>query len=102
MRSELIETLVRCLGIGGEPPSPTQLGFPRVGHLKLSKSDRSDFDRERVGVRGSGLSIVRNPSPGSHLSMRSDLSRKGRGDADCAARATQNSWKTLTARLFVR
>src|SRR6266849_6079799 len=28
----------------------TQLGFTRVGHFKLSKSDRSDFDRERVGV----------------------------------------------------
>jgi hypothetical protein len=25
-------------------------------------------------VRGYGLSIVRNPSPGSHLSMQSDLS----------------------------
>ena len=25
---------------------------------------------ERVGVRGSGLSMERNPSPGSHLSMR--------------------------------
>ena len=35
---------------------------------------------ERVGVRGYGLSIERNPSPGSHLSMRSDLSHKGRGD----------------------
>jgi hypothetical protein len=38
--------------------------------------------RERVGVRGHGLSIVRNPSPGSHLSMRSDLSHKGRGDIE--------------------
>src|ERR1700732_2500348 len=25
---------------------------------------------ERVGVRGHGLSIERNPSPGSHLTMR--------------------------------
>jgi hypothetical protein len=32
---------------------------------------------ERVGVRGYGLSIGRNPSPGSHLAMQSDLSRKG-------------------------
>src|SRR5882757_7997551 len=40
-------------------PSPTQLGFTRVGHLKLSKSDISDFDRERVGVRGYDLSIAR-------------------------------------------
>jgi hypothetical protein len=30
---------------------------------------------ERVGVRGSGLSINRNPSPGSHLSMRHSRSR---------------------------
>jgi len=36
---------------------------------------------ERVGVRGCGLSIEHNPSPGSHLSMRSDLSHKGRGNA---------------------
>src|SRR6267142_7158882 len=47
-------------------PSPTQLGFTRVGHIKLSKSDISDFDRERVGVRGYGLSLGCNPSPGSH------------------------------------
>jgi hypothetical protein len=37
--------------------------------------------RERVGMRGYGLTIDRNPSPGSHLTMRSDLSRKGRGEA---------------------
>src|SRR5712692_9875510 len=55
---------------------------------------------ERVGVRGSGLSIVRNPSPGSHLAMRHSqsfasaslakngrrrrpmLSHKGRGDTE--------------------
>src|SRR5882672_4847613 len=43
---------------------------------------------ERVGVRGSGLSIVRNPSPGSQLSMRSDLSHKGRGDTKPAEPAT--------------
>src|ERR1700735_3939100 len=36
---------------------------------------------ERVGVRGYGLTIDRTPSPGSHLAMRSDLSRKGRGEA---------------------
>jgi hypothetical protein len=30
---------------------------------------------ERVGVRGDGLTIDRNPSPGSHLTMRSDLSQ---------------------------
>src|SRR5258707_3969389 len=39
----------RCRNDGGELPLPL---------------------RERVGVRGSGLSIVRNPSPGSHLTMR--------------------------------
>src|ERR1700679_1646303 len=32
---------------------------------------------ERVGVRGYGLAIGRDPSPGSHLTMRSDLSHKG-------------------------
>jgi hypothetical protein len=35
---------------------------------------------ERVGVRGYSLSLGRNPSPGSHLAMRSDLSHKGRGE----------------------
>jgi len=35
--------------------------------------------RERVGVRGSDRSIDCNPSPESHLAMRSDLSHKGRG-----------------------
>src|SRR5258708_31731009 len=40
---------------------------------------------ERVGVRGYGLSLGRNPSPGSHLSMRSDLSHKGRGGTEHAA-----------------
>jgi len=29
---------------------------------------------ERAGVRGYGLSMEHNPSPGSHLPMRSDLS----------------------------
>jgi hypothetical protein len=33
---------------------------------------------ERVGVRGYGLSMELNPSPGSHLSMRSDLSLRER------------------------
>ena len=33
---------------------------------------------ERVGVRGPGPSIVPNPSPGSHLAMRSDLSHRER------------------------
>jgi hypothetical protein len=40
-------------------------------------------------VRGYGLSIERNPSPGSHLSMRSDLSHKGRGDAEHPARGRE-------------
>src|ERR1700685_476054 len=35
---------------------------------------------ERVGVRGCGRTIDRNPSPGSHLAMRSDLSHKGKGE----------------------
>src|ERR1700731_2937888 len=62
---------------GGSLSHPTRV-YPSW-HIKLSKSDISDFDWERVGVRGHGLSIDRNPSPGSHLTMRSDLSHKGRG-----------------------
>ena len=31
-------------------------------------------------MRGYGLTIDRTPSPGSHLTMRSDLSHKGRGE----------------------
>ena len=46
---------------------------------------------ERVGVRGSGLSMERNPSPGSHLSMRSDLSHKGRGSSECATSKVYSS-----------
>src|SRR6202048_1741733 len=45
-------------------PLSTQLGSTRVGHLELSKSDISDFDRERAGVRGYGLSRDCDPSPG--------------------------------------
>src|SRR2546421_5945789 len=46
--------------------------YPRwASHMsnRMSKSDISDFEWERVwGERGSGLSIERNP--GSHLTMR--------------------------------
>ena len=41
-------------------------------------------------MRGSGLSIVRNPSPGSHLTMRSDLSHRGRGDTGSICFALRN------------
>ena len=64
---------------GSELPLPTNSGLPELAFIS-SKSDKSDFDWERVGVRGSGPSIDRTPSPGSHLSMRSDLSHKGRGE----------------------
>jgi hypothetical protein len=96
-------------------PSPSQLGFTRVGHLRLSKSDISDFDRERVGVRGYGLSIERNPSPGSHPKLRHSrsiasafffqkpaaegglcLSHKGRGDTERAEQCpspTADRWQ---------
>src|SRR6266566_2543592 len=50
----------------------TQLGFTRVGHFKLSKSDRSDFDGERVGVRGYAVSD--GPYPLTRIATRSDLS----------------------------
>src|ERR1700723_2602637 len=43
-------------------------------------TETSEARSWRVGVRGYGLSIDRNPSPGSHLAMRSDLSHKGRGE----------------------
>src|SRR5712692_8934564 len=43
------EALRQCLGNGGELPLPLW---------------------ERVGVRGYGLSIEQDPSPGSHLPMR--------------------------------
>src|SRR6266849_9228428 len=59
----------RRLRNNGCAPSPIQLGCTRVGHLKLSKSDISDFDGERVGVRGYGLSLGCNPSPGLHRTM---------------------------------
>src|SRR5882724_5401575 len=51
-------------------PLSTKLGSTRVGHPKLSKSDKSDFDRERAGVRGYGLSMGRNPSPGFVVSRQ--------------------------------
>src|SRR5580693_1086776 len=44
--------------------------------------------RERVGVRGYGLTIDRNPSPGSHPAMRSDLST--RGEVKRATRGTDS------------
>jgi hypothetical protein len=63
------ETRLSCNGIGGELPLPLW---------------------ERVGVRGYGLSIDLNPSPGSHLSMRSDLSHKGRGGLNPRTEAVQS------------
>jgi hypothetical protein len=44
-----------------------------ITHVSASEV-RSLSHGERVGVRGYGLSMEQNPSPGSHLSMRSDLS----------------------------
>src|SRR6202022_515499 len=43
-----------CLSLQHETlfTSPTQLGFTRVGHLKLSKSDKSDFDGRGEIARG--------------------------------------------------
>jgi hypothetical protein len=42
--------------------------------LIAAKKVRPLSHGERVGVRGYGLTMEQNPSPGSHLSMRSDLS----------------------------
>jgi hypothetical protein len=46
-------------------------------------TETSEARSWRVEVRGYGLTIDRDPSPGSHLAMRSDLSRKGRGEVSC-------------------
>jgi len=55
------EFIIRCFSIGSELPLPLW---------------------ERVGVRGSGLSIDRNPSPGS---LRDPTSPFGRGEAEHAS-----------------
>src|SRR5258708_10590505 len=46
-------------------PSPTQLGFTRVGHLKFVEVGYIRLRWERVGVRGYGLSLGCKPSPGA-------------------------------------
>src|SRR5258706_12522274 len=55
----------------------TQLGFTRVGHFKLSKSDISDFDWERAGVRGYAAND--RLCPLTRIATRSDLSPWERG-----------------------
>src|SRR5229473_2543064 len=49
--------------IGGGLPLPSNSGLPESGVSNLSKSDTSDFDGERAGVRGYGLSSEQRPSP---------------------------------------
>src|SRR5713226_83504 len=68
-RSNWVEALARYRSNGSELPLPSNSGLPELGILNLSKSDISDFDRERVGVRGHGLSSGPNPSPGSRRTM---------------------------------
>src|ERR1700735_4325254 len=53
-------------------------------------TETSEARSWRVGVRGYGLSIDRNPSPGSHPAMRSDLSHKGRGEVRPPAEPIQS------------
>src|SRR5450432_2702073 len=48
-------------------------------------------------VRGSGLSMDLYPSPGSHLAMRSDLSRKGRGEDSTTPRNNSASPEFFTS-----
>src|SRR5882762_8043471 len=57
--------------------SPIQLGFTRVGHLNLPKSDISDCVGRGLGRGVTAYRWGHNPSPGSHLAMRSDLSHMG-------------------------
>src|SRR3984893_6432720 len=42
--SSFLFCFVLILKLGKRAPFPTQLGFTRVGHIRLSKSDISDFD----------------------------------------------------------
>src|SRR5664279_3960239 len=53
LSSENIWPSVAAAEVG--PLSPNS-GLPELGISNLSKSDKSDFDWERVGVRGDGLS----------------------------------------------
>src|SRR5258708_1831553 len=55
--------------------SDADVSLENESRALAAKEARPLSHRERVGVRGYGLSMGRNPSPGSHLSMRSDLSR---------------------------
>jgi hypothetical protein len=60
----------------------TQLGFTGVGPFKSAKSDISDFDGERVGVRGYGLSFIQRPLTRFASVMQTDLFPAGRGEAN--------------------
>jgi hypothetical protein len=63
------------------PPSGRRLEHDEIRLIRKGNGSALPLPLwERVGVRGYGLTIDRNPSPGSHLAMRSDLSRKGRGE----------------------
>src|SRR5229473_2293529 len=62
-----IEALVRCLGNGSTLPLPL-----------WDRDERSSLSR--VGVRGHGLSIDLNPSPGSSRRCRADPTSPTRGE----------------------
>jgi hypothetical protein len=73
--------------------------FDNGGVLPLPLWDRDERSSlSRVGVRGHGLPIVRNLSPGSHLPMRSDLSHRGRGEDRPAFGTGHIRFKYQTAR----
>ena len=62
--SNLIRTARRN---GGEPPLPPNSGLPELGIKYCRSRIYPTSMRERVGVRGYGLSMEQNPSPGLHL-----------------------------------
>ena len=63
--------------IGGGLPLPPNSGLPELGVSNLSKSDISDFDGERAGVRGYGLSSEQRPSPDLHPLRKSTSPHRG-------------------------
>src|SRR6266481_3338626 len=71
---------------GGSSLSHPHLPDHITGSIEVPLSRRHNRapspHRERVGVRGSGLSLGRNPSPEL---LRNSTSPSGRGDAECAA-----------------
>src|SRR5216684_8613001 len=81
----LLLGIARCSCNGSALPLPPNSGLPELGISRSSKSDISDFDRERVGVRGYGLSLVQRPL--TRFAAQTDLSPLGRGELNPPAPA---------------